>query len=261
MEKAIRNRPTATDKKRYAIYFAPEEGSSLDTFGQTWLGRDTRGCKTLTQPRLAGVSPQRLLDIVSAPALYGFHGTLKPPFFLSKPVLEIRLFQDIARFASEEIPFFLPKLHLVQMGSFLALMPAESCPALNRLANQCVRRFDFYRRPASIAEKNRRRKAGLNVNQEQYLQQWGYPYVMDEYRFHLTLTGPMTNPILAGNVKKALSGLLSEIELDAIRFESICLFVQEQEGRPFLLHSRYPFEKYTCDKRTRENESINHIAG
>ena len=46
-----------------------------------------------------------------------------------------------------------------------------------------------FARPPGAAELERRRKAGLSAAQEKMLLRWGYPYVLDEFRFHLTLTG------------------------------------------------------------------------
>ena len=34
-------------------------------------------------------------------------------------------------------------------------------------------------------------KSGLTDRQEALLTQWGYPYVMEEFRFHITLTGAL----------------------------------------------------------------------
>jgi putative phosphonate metabolism protein len=239
MVKPTRAKHRAKEEKRYAIYYAPEDGSSLDTFGQTWLGRDVRSSNSLEQPRVEGISSQKLKDIVSAAAHYGFHGTLKPPFYLKRPDLERHLFEDIALFALKQSPFYLPKLCLAQLGGFLALIPETPCPDVNRLADQCVRQFDSYRRTASVAELNRRRATGLTASQEHYLRKWGYPYVMNEFRFHLTLSGTISNPILAEHIKKGLENHLSRVELDSIRVESICIFIQNQVDKPFLLHSRY----------------------
>ena len=142
--------------------------------------------------------------------------------------------------AAREKSFYLPRLRIAEMDRFLALVPEVPCPELNRLADRCVRHFDRYRRSASPAELDRRRAAGLTASQEHYLRKWGYPYVMNEFRFHLTLTGPLSNPAFAAHIKKALAGLLTEKELNSVQVESLCIFIQEQADGPFLLHSRYP---------------------
>ena len=102
MVEPIKVKHRAKEEKRYAIYYAPEDDSSLDTFGQTWLGRDVRSGNSLVQPQVEGISSQKLKKIVSAAAHYGFYGTLKPPFYLKRPNLERHLFEDIALFALKQ---------------------------------------------------------------------------------------------------------------------------------------------------------------
>src|SRR3546814_16854276 len=58
----------------------------------------------------------------------------------------------------------------------------------------CVRAFDRFRAPPSETALARRRAAGLSARQEANLQAWGYPYVMEDFRLHFTLTGRITDP-------------------------------------------------------------------
>src|SRR5262249_2220033 len=43
--------------------------------------------------------------------------------------------------------------------------------------------------PLTDADRARRNPARLTPRQRDYLERWGYPYVMEEFRFHMTLTG------------------------------------------------------------------------
>ena len=119
---------SAKPQKRYAIYYAPEEGSSLEAFGQTWLGRDARSGRTLVQARVEGISSERLLDIVSIAARYGFHGTLKPPFCLRTPNLDDHLFEDIARFRIEANIILSAQALFSANGSFPGIDPRGPLP-------------------------------------------------------------------------------------------------------------------------------------
>src|SRR5690554_5056560 len=65
---------------RYAIYYAPEPGSPLDRFGAAWLGRSAWTGEPVAQPAVEGLDPEQLAAMTAEPRLYGFHGTLKPPF-------------------------------------------------------------------------------------------------------------------------------------------------------------------------------------
>jgi uncharacterized protein DUF1045 len=51
--------------------------------------------------------------------------------------------------------------------------------------------FDRFRRPLTSHEREQRLGAGLSERQIENLDRWGYPYVFEHFRFHLTLTGPI----------------------------------------------------------------------
>ena len=132
---------------------------------------------------------QRLAEIIAEPRLYGFHGTLKAPIALAEDVSEGDFLEAVGRFAATQRGFAVPALELGELSGFLALVPAERCVELQDLADRCVVEFDDFRRPADEAELARRRAPGLSPRQDELLVRWGYPYVLEEWRFHLTLTG------------------------------------------------------------------------
>lgn len=236
-----KKKESAYSNARYAIFYAPEKGSVLDNFGRHWLGRDATTTTPIKRIEIEGVFPEELARIVSSAAFYGFHGTLKPPFFLSPSASEKSLIQALKKFASKETPFYLPKLELSRMGRFLALTLEQPSKRANILAERCVRLFDPFRKPSTEVEINRRRTADLTPQQEQHLRQWGYPYVMDQFRFHLTLTGPIFNRSLADHLAQEISKKLTRLNLKDIKVNDICLFVQKAVEYPFILHSRYRF--------------------
>jgi hypothetical protein len=232
---------------RYAIYYAPEVGSSLESFGRTWLGQgasaDPGPLAEYQLPDVADLAPREVAAVISAVAHYGFHGTLKAPFFLRSPDLEPALFEEIKAFANGRRAFHLPPLKLGRMNRYLALMPETACAPLDDLAEACLRHFDPYRKSASAAELARRRAADLSGRQEAHLLRWGYPYVLDEFRFHLTLAGPLNGDDTATKLIQAIETHLTavEVDLDAVAVRSICLFIQERQDLPFRCHSRHPF--------------------
>jgi hypothetical protein len=230
---------------RFAIYYAPEDGSPLDRFGVSWLGRAVSGDGTDEElgrwPEVVGLTPDETTAALSSVAHYGFHGTLKAPFFLRSPDLGTDLIESLQTFAARQHPFRLPPLGLKRMGRFLALMPEKTSAELNALAEACVREFNLYRRPLSESECTRRRAAGLSVKQERHLLQWGYPYVLDQFRFHLTLAGPLSDERIVTRLEHALAERLSRLNLDAIAVKSISLFIQKNTKSPFYCHSRYSF--------------------
>lgn len=160
---------------RYAVYWLPD--GPLGRAGAAWLGWDAR----------AGTASDDPADGTDGPRKYGFHATVKPPFRLARGTDGAGL-RDTARdLAAGLAPFDLCALRVSRLGPFLALMP-EANPAA--LAAAFVEGLDAFRAPSPPEELARRRAPGLTPSQDALLRRWGYPYVMDEFRMHLTLTGP-----------------------------------------------------------------------
>lgn len=225
--------------KRLAVYFAPPAGHPLWTFGCRWLGRDPATDELLAQPVVPDLDIQTLRDITAAPRRYGFHGTLKAPFSLATGYSEADFRKHLARFATKHRGFSLPPLVLTSLGGFLALVPSQSCPPLHALAEACVVELDSFRAPLEPADLSRRRQANLSLRQEDYLMRWGYPYVLEEFRFHLTLSEWLEAPLLE-QAKASLLPLVEPLCAMPLQVEDLCLFRQDHRGTPFRLIKRFP---------------------
>lgn len=226
---------------RYAVYFAPVADSALARFGDRWLGRAADSNATLEQPALDGLDTARLRALTEAPRHYGFHGTLKPPFHLADGCDAADLRRALAGFAARQTPFEIDNLRLREIGDFLALVPGDSMPALSRLADACVTDFDAYRAPPDSAELAKRHAAGLTPRQAELLARWGYPYVLDEFRFHLTLTGAMVDPDERARVAELLALLIAPLLRQPVPVRELCLFHQPDRAAPFQPIERFPF--------------------
>lgn len=220
---------------RYAIYYAPAPGSALDALGRNWLGRDAVTGAAVAQPDVADIA-----EITSEARHYGFHATLKPPFALAPGRAEAMLMVALAEFAASRRKLVAPPLKLAAIGRFLALIPSAAAPELHQLADLCVTRFDRFRAPADEAELAKRRAAGLTPAQDALLQRWGYPYVLEEFRFHMTLTRRLDaaeqarlEPVLAPLVAPATAGPLV--------IDALSLFAQADRASPFRLIRRFAF--------------------
>ncbi len=213
---------------RFAIYYVPPVGALVD-FGASWLGWDIVHGRETRQPELSG-----LRDITLTPRKYGFHGTLKPPFRL----IETRTVEDLEN-ATWDLAASLPPaicdcLELMTLGRFLALKPLGETEAVQRIAEACVRELDGFRAPVEEPELARRRAAGLSARQDTLLVQWGYPYVMEEFRFHLTLSGRLSEadfPAWSERVQRFLPDLPAPFVLD-----QIALCGEWEDGRFEMLH-------------------------
>ena len=178
---------------RYAVYFAPRSTAELGRLGADWLGRDADSDSACAQPEVPGLDRARQDMLTAAPRRYGFHATLKAPFHLAPCVRRDDLTWVVGTLAAELAPVRLPGLRLSRLSQFLALTPDHDCPggdaaALLDLAAACARRLDPFRAALSDQELRRREQAGLTETQRALLARWGYPYVMEAFRFHMTLT-------------------------------------------------------------------------
>ncbi len=224
--------------KRYAIYYAPEDSSELHRIGSRWLGYDAASGAECTPDLPASLSAEAWRAATEEPRRYGLHGTLKPPFRLAAGASEAGLIAMLSVFAAGREPIPLPPPRLARIGRFLALVPDEKNEALATFAADCVTRFDEFRAPPPDAETARRRAAGLSLRQEDMLLRWGYPYVMEEFRFHVTLTGPLAESDTR-RFRKALDALMAPALREPLGVSSLCLFVQPAQESRFRILRRF----------------------
>jgi len=226
--------------RRYAIYFAPPTDSALWAFGNDWLGRDAATGDVRQRPEISGFDAARLGAITRTAAGYGFHTTLKPPFALADGGTPEDLDAAAGAFAAARSAFDAPALELGSLDGFVALRLSAPSQALNRLAADGVSEFDAFRAPASAAELANRRRNGLTPAQERLLVEWGYPYVFEEWRFHMTLSCRLSDGERQ-SLMAALAPLTASHCVAPLTVDAICLFVQEDRSAPFRMLARYPF--------------------
>jgi putative phosphonate metabolism protein len=218
---------------RYAIYFAPAKHSAWWTFGAHWLGRDEHDNTALPQPELAGIGPEDLQAITAEPRRYGFHATLKPPFHLSAGHNEADLVARLERLAQTLTPVTLGPLQLATLGNFVALVPEAAPAGLQSLAATCVTGLDDLRAPLSELDLARRRSANLDTRETELLALYGYPHVLERFRFHMTLTGPV-DAATAQRVTQALAAEPARLNaLSPLSLDRLCLFIEQSPGAPF----------------------------
>lgn len=225
---------------RYAIYFTPAQGSALERIGSAVLGRCAWTDRILAQPLLPGIHAARLLELTASPRHYGLHGTLKPPFFLSDKTIETELLGAVAALATRRKAFDLPPLQLETIGSFLALTPSDPCSELDDLARNCVVDLDRFRQPPGPEELARRRGKGLTPAQDRLLARWGYPYVLEEFRFHLTLTGGIPDLDERLQIHAALTTALAPALRSPVPVRDICVFRQAGAETAFTVLASFP---------------------
>ena len=217
---------------RYAIYYAPAPSSDLDRFGAQLLGYDAFGGKDLPFPDGITQFAPDWRELTRDPRKYGFHATLKAPWSLAPGRTEADLVAACEAFAGTPRP--IPAIEPVvgSISGFIAVVPARPSAGLERLAADCTREFDCFRAPLTPEDRGRRNPSALTPRQREYLDRWGYPYVMEDFRFHMTLTGRLDaagrEPILA-----MLRERFSTIGLTTLAIDRIALFRQDDAQSRF----------------------------
>lgn len=175
---------------RYALYVAPPEDHPLNRAAVSWLGRSAFAPGETVSPPLSRLTTEEWLTFTSDPRRYGFHATIKAPFRLKEGCDRQDLFAAFETFCKKAQPVEIT-LALAAIGPFFALIEDEPVPALARLAADVVTGFEPFRAPLSQADYARRRPERLSPAERAMLDQWGYPYVFDEFQYHMSLTGPV----------------------------------------------------------------------
>jgi putative phosphonate metabolism protein len=225
---------------RYAIYYAPMPGTPLHRRGSSWLGRDAHTGEALAQPEIEGLS-----RLTADPRRYGFHATLKPPFALREGITPEALMRACAALAVDTRGVR-ANLRADQLDGFLALVPDGDPAALQDLAARCVRELEGFRRPLSEDELARRRKAALTARQDANLLRWGYPYVLDDFRFHMTLTERLESGDAGRLLSAAQAHFAAELG-EPVSIDGLTLFQEPGPGAPFLALRHFPFTLSTAE--------------
>ncbi|MCL1915520.1 MAG: DUF1045 domain-containing protein [Desulfovibrionaceae bacterium] len=218
---------------RYAIYYIPEPGTALAALGSALLGRDSETGETIPQASLTGFSRQSLSALTADARRYGLHATLKAPFFLKKGMTERDLLLAAARFVMGRQTITLPQLELARIGSFFTLVPhgesqegLKAIESANTLAADTVAFFEPFRAAPSEQEFARREPQKLTDRQRALLAEWGYPYVFDEYRFHITLTDRLRDRAEASRMEKGLRSCFASACDEKTLISGICVCKQ-----------------------------------
>ena len=217
--------------ERYAVYFSPSADSELGQFGQSVLCRSA-DCVRQADASSTFADQNRWRQLTEKPAHYGFHATLKAPFELKEDYTVNTLMDSVSEFATSQTPIELTSLYPRTLGGYMALTLSKEIDHLSRLALNCVQTFEQYRKALSDADIKRRKLQALSGRQGALLLEYGYPYVADEFRFHLTLTSKLDE-----NDEDYENWVISEYEKFVSKtptLDRISVFTQADRQTPFV---------------------------
>jgi 2'-5' RNA ligase len=236
-------RASVTAPARYAVYLAPPPTSALWRFGCDVLGRDAAAGERRSGFAIDGIDADAWRELTAEPRRYGFHATLKAPFRLNAGLSLDELFQAIAALAGALTPFDAGPLGVSTIAAgpnraFVALTPIAPSGELARLENAVVRSLDRFRAPLTDSERLRRDPARLSPRQRDTFETWGYPYALDEFRPHFTLSNAVAD------AEAIAAALAQEFERRVGRpfltVDALVLFAQNGADGDFAILRRFP---------------------
>jgi putative phosphonate metabolism protein len=217
--------------ERFAIYYAPAATSNLWERAATWLGRDAADDDLFHGP-VAGIERDRLLNLTQSANRYGFHATIKAPMALFEDRDEAGLRAALTEFAARHQPFSLGRLKLASLHGFLALIVDGQHDQLQDFASHVVEDFEPFRAPMSVKDRAARAAKGLSERQIELLDAYGYPYVFEEFQFHMTLTDRLAEAD-AADIFQAATTWFSPVLEEEVVLDRLSLFHEPDAGKPF----------------------------
>ncbi len=219
---------------RYAIYYAPARDSLLHRLGSSWLGRDAYTGEELEQPDIIGIKA-----MTSEPARYGLHATLKAPFRLKHGLHAAALQEAVRTLSLAQSSVKVSNLILTAENDFLALVPHQTQAPLYHLAENCVRELDQCRAPLTSNEIARRQNGCLTPQQNQHLLAFGYPYVLDEFKFHITLTNQLPTEKIDWLMSRANQHFAPVIG-QSLTIDCLSIFEEIESALPMTITKQFP---------------------
>ena len=192
---------------------------------------------TVPQARLDGIDAAAAARAAAEPARYGFHGTLMAPFELAHGRDVDALAAALKAFAARRAAVSLGRLKVDSIGAFTALVTAGSQDAVGALAGECLTAFNDFRAPLDQRDRARRLAAGLSPRQIELLERWGYPYVFEEFRFHMTLTGRLPADERA-RFLPALAAAFAPLAEEPVEIDAVSLLRQDNRAARFRVVAR-----------------------
>lgn len=195
---------------RYAVYYAPDPASQFSQLGTKWLKREG----------------------MERPRRYGFHATLKAPFQLAPGRTQLDLVRALERLSQDFDGTEIGEFELSLQGGFLALRPKLWHQDAQELANACVIALDYLRAPLTPMELARRHAEKLGPEETRNLARYGYPHVLRQFAFHLTLSDKRDEAVLAVLRDEATEFFAPVLKV-AHPFDRLSLFVERDPSAPF----------------------------
>lgn len=225
---------------RYALYYAPDIDSDLWRRATQWVGRDAATGQDLAAPITIGVDASQLHDLTTSPRRYGIHATLKPPMYLAEGYNFQSLLERVSSFCAEQKPVVIGRLNPALVFGFLALVPVTQSDKLADFAASCIKNFDDLRAPMDAQTRAKRLDAGLTAREIELLDAYGYPYIFEFFRWHITLSNQL-DAAFQDKMLTAAQKWFAPALAKPIKISGLSIYKEEEAGAPFSRVVDVPF--------------------
>ena len=157
---------------------------------------------------------------------------MKAPFALADGATPEALIDAVRAFAADRDAVAGPRRTVAALGRFVALVPDGPSPEISTLAAGVVEHFDRFRAPLEGADRAKRLASNLTDRQRTLLDRWGYPYVFDAFRVHMTLSGPLDDRTRTTVISAAQTAARSFLEMPFV-LDRLAVFYQPDRETPF----------------------------
>lgn len=208
---------------RYALYCIPSAGHRLLKLIEPWFARSAYG--TQIEAEMGPFSCGEHVALTATRARYGFHATMKAPFHLAEGFDAHTLPVMLKGFATRQCAVNMGRLQVTRFGNYLALAPVKQPQTLTDLAQAVVETFEPARAPLSDHDLARRTKPSLSERERELLLRWGYPATEENFKFHMTLAGPVEGDLL-DRAQDYLCDLLAPALAKPFILDTLALFAE-----------------------------------
>ncbi|MBJ6989076.1 MULTISPECIES: DUF1045 domain-containing protein [unclassified Devosia] len=223
--------------QRFALYYAPAVTSPLWERAAIWLGRDAAN-GSLYDGAVAGIPRDRLLNVTQSAGRYGFHATIKAPMALAEGKSETQLRDALAAFCDNREAIDLGPLRVSNHFGVLALTPVNPTAA-QEFAAELVEHFEPFRAPLTARDRARR-LPGLSPVHVELLDRYGYPHVLDQFKFHMTLSDRLPSDELE-EMAVAAEQWFAPVLATPMRLDRMSIFIEPDNGLAFRRHTDCEF--------------------
>ncbi len=159
-------------------------------------------------------------------SIYGFHTTVKAPFYLSQLYSENLLIEKFQNIDDKTIYSLLSKVYLVNKLDYFKntlVLRFHQSDSFDFMINNLMRDFDIFRKTLNNFEiqKDIKRFNQLSKKELIYYQIWGYPFYFECSFHHITLP-------IHQKLKNDYFNSISEV-----KYEKLCLLKQNSVNENF----------------------------